>query len=35
MLLNFKILASEIYVALLAFEAGEIATSTLAILSTI
>ena len=35
MLLNFKILASEIYVAFLAFEAGKIVTFTLAILSTI
>ena len=35
MLLNLKILASEIYVAFLAFEPGEIVTFTLAILSTI
>ena len=35
MLLNFNILASEVYIAFLAFEAGEIVTFTLAILSTI
>ena len=35
MLLNFKILASEIDVAFLAFEAGEIVTFTFASLPTI